>query len=248
MFNEHTSSLENTAVLAPPPPDPREHDRILLAVGNARVRPLLVDVLTARGFHILEASDRTRAFDFALNRRCSLAVLDLSDLGGIPLLSRLRENSPTLPILALAPDHEVHHRIASLDHGADDCLAQPFDPDELLARIRALLRRRAAVAAPSRLQLGELVIDLERMTAQRGPELLRLSRTECAILDLLAKNRGLPVSRARMLDVVWGYTYLPNTRTLDTHIWRLRKKLGDAGDHPRWIVNVAGIGYQLKAR
>ena len=247
MFNEHTSPLENAVVLAPPPHHTREHDRLLLALGHSRLRPMLADLLTAQGFHLLEASDRTRAFDFALNRRCSLVLLDFSALGGRPLLSRLRENSPTLPILALAPDAAVHHRIESLNHGADDCLAQPFDPNELVARIRALLRRRTACPGPSRLQLGELVIDLERMTAQRGPELLRLSRTECAILDLLSKNRGLPVSRARMLDIVWGYTYLPNTRTLDTHIWRLRKKLGDSGDHPRWIVNVTGVGYQLQA-
>ena len=247
MFNDHTAPVATHVVFTPSPPETSEHERILLAIGNSRLRPLLADLLTARGFRVLEASDRTRAFDFALNRRLSLVLLDLAECGSASLLSRLRENSPALPLFALAPDDDVRHRIDGLDRGADDCLGQPFDPDELLARIRALLRRRTAAAAPSRIELGELVIDLERMTAQCGPELIRLSRTECAILDLLAKNRGEPVSRNRMLDVVWGYTYLPNTRTLDTHIWRLRKKLGDAGDHPRWLVNVPGVGYQLES-
>lgn len=247
MFNDHFSPVENAPLFAPPPSETREPPRLLLAVADPRLGPLLADLLTARGFHLLEAADGTRAFDFALNRRFALVLLELAAFGP-DLLSRLRENSPTLPILALAPDQDVRHRIDSLTLGADDCLAQPFDSDELLARIHALLRRRNATAAPSRIELGEIVVNLERMTAQHGPELIRLSRTECAILDLLAKNRGLPVSRARMLDVVWGYTCLPNTRTLDTHIWRLRKKLGDAGDHPRWIVNIPGVGYQLEAR
>ncbi len=247
MFNDDTAPGDHVAVL-PRPPRPDEPERILLAIGDSRLRPLLVDLLTAEGYRILEASNDAQAFDFALNRRLSLAVLDLSDFGGAALLPRLRENTSTLPLLALAPDNTARHRIDSLLQGADDCVGQPFDPEELLARIRALLRRCNAPAAPSRIELGEIIVDLERMIAHRGPELIRLSRTECSILDLLAKNRGQPVSRTRMLDVVWGYAYLPNTRTLDTHIWRLRRKLGDAGDHPRWIVNVAGIGYQLQAR
>jgi len=225
----------------------RERERILVAVGDSRLRPLLVDLLTAQGYRILEAADGAQAFDFALNRRPALAFLDLSDFGGAALLPRLRENGATLALLVVAPDHDVRHRIDSLQGGADDCIAQPFDPDELVARVAALIRRQSPVVPHSRLELGDLVIDLERMTAQRAGELVRLSRTECSILDLLAKNRGFPVSRARMLDVVWGYTYLPNTRTLDTHIWRLRKKLGDTGEHPRWLINIPGVGYQLEA-
>lgn len=247
MFNDHTAPSESAAVL-PSSANTREHERLLLAIGNARLRLLLVDLLTARGFRILEASDCTQAFDLALDRRPALVLLDCPNLNSDALLPRLREHGATVPLLVLAPDHDVRRRIDTLNRGADDCLGQPFDPDELLARIGALLRRCTSAATPIRIELGNLIVDLERMIAQRGTELIRLSRTEWSILDLLAKNRGHPVSRTRMLDVVWGYTYLPNTRTLDTHIWRLRKKLGDAGDHPRWIVNIPAIGYQLEAR
>ncbi len=246
MFNDYASPP--TATLPPPAVVQDTHERILLAVGDARLRPLLVDLLTGQGYRILEAGDQAQAFDIALHRHPPLAIFDLSDFDAAALLPRLRDHHATVAILVLAPDDDARHRIDCLTRGADDCLGQPFHPAELLARVRALLRRQAPpVPASPRLDLDDIVIDLERMTVRRQGELIRLSRTECSILDLLAKNRGFPVSRTRMLDVVWGYTYLPNTRTLDTHIWRLRKKLGDTGDHPRWLVNVPGVGYRLEA-
>src|SRR6185436_19065269 len=121
-----------------------------------------------------------------------------------------------------------------------------FEPREFLARVQALLRRRKrAQLEVLVLDFGKVRVDLGRKTATRGTRPLALTKTEYAVLDLLAKHGGQPVSRETMLDVVWGYARFPSTRTVDTHIWRLRKKIGDDGEQPRWIMRVQGQGYCL---
>jgi len=123
---------------------------------------------------------------------------------------------------------------------------KPFSTDELLARVRALLRRaeRPAQVAGT-LTLGDLVVDLGKQTAARSGKPLRLTAREYAMLRLLAEARGAPVTRERFLDVAWGYTAFPTTRTVDTHIAALRSKIEADPDRPRWITTVHGVGYRL---
>ena len=133
-----------------------------------------------------------------------------------------------------------------MNTGADDYLAKPFDHREFIARIGALLRRQDRHEQKCCvLEFGDVHLDLEKRSATRGANPLKLTKTEFALLDLLAKNAGKSVSREQILDSVWGYTYFPTTRTVDTHIYRLRKKLGDDGEQPKWIQKIQGEGYCL---
>lgn len=204
--------------------------------------------LSGAGYRVLEAADGARGVQLALEEKPDLILLDviLPKVNGFDVCSELRRQNFDRPILMLTTRTEVPDRVKGLAAGADDYLAKPFDSRELLARIHALLRRfQRDEPATRTLRLGDITIDLAQQTATRAGEALRLTRTEYALLGLLAETPGRPVSREQMLAGIWGYTYLPNTRTVDTHIWRLRKKLGDDGEDPRWIKNAAGKGYLL---
>lgn len=204
--------------------------------------------LHQQGFRVIEATDGKQGLDLALGEKPALVVLDvgLPQLNGLEVCRRLRQLDFAGSILMLTSRAHVDDRVNGLEAGADDYLAKPFEARELIARINALLRRQRRTELKTLiLQLGEIQIDLGRKTATRNGESLDLTKTEFALLELLAKNAGHPVSRDSILDVVWGYTRFPNTRTVDTHIWRLRKKLGDDGDAPRWIKRVHGEGYLL---
>lgn len=225
-------------------------ERILVVEDDDALRAMLVGFFTKHGFRALEAADGNQALKKVFTEKPSLIVLDVNmpALGGLAVLARVRKAGLDLPILMLSGRGGVQQRIEGLTLGADDYLAKPFDFEEMLARVRALFRRHTRTATPRYLQLGDTTVDLVNMTARAGAISVTLSRTECSILDVLARSAGQPVTRERMLDVVWGYTYLPNTRTVDTHVWRLRKKLCDAGagGEPRWIKNVPGVGYRLE--
>ncbi len=142
---------------------------------------------------------------------------------------------------------QIEDRVTGLDAGADDYLVKPFSTDELLARVRALLRRaERKTKSPVKLKLGEVEIDLARQTAVRGKREIHLTAKEFAMLRLLAEAEGEPVSREKFLDVVWGYTAFPTTRTVDNHVASLRAKLEKNPDAPRWLKTVHGVGYKLE--
>jgi len=224
-------------------------ERILIIEDEMAMRRALEDVLVAEGYRVLTAEDGERGLERAIAEKPDLVLLDIMmpKLDGYAVCEELRRLANPVPILMLTAKGQVEDRVAGLDVGADDYLVKPFSTEELLARVRALLRRiHRTTDAPTTLELGEVWIDLVKQSARRGKKELHLTAKEFAMLRLMAEAAGEPVSRERFLDVVWGYTAFPTTRTVDNHIASLRSKIERNPDEPRWLKTVHGVGYKLE--
>lgn len=225
-----------------------EKERILLVEDETAMRIALQDALEAEGYRVILALDGRSGLDRAVKEKPALVLLDvmLPKLNGFQLCAELRRHAITIPVLMLTAKGRVADRVEGLDAGADDYLVKPFSTEELLARIRALLRRaQRQTQQCDLLRFGPVEVDLVRQIARREQEPLHLSSKEFAMLRLMAQSRGEPVPRDRFLDVVWGFTALPTTRSVDNYIVMLRSKLGDDPEDPRWIQTVRGVGYRL---
>jgi DNA-binding response OmpR family regulator len=223
--------------------------RILIIEDETPMRTALRDVLEAEGYRALTAADGESGLQCAMDEKPDLILLDIMmpKLDGYQVCVALRRLAMPVPVLMLTAKGQVGDRVAGLDAGADDYLVKPFSTEELLARVRALLRRTQRQArATMKLQLGEVTIDLARQTAVRGRKSIHLTAKEFAMLRLMADTPGEPVSRERFLDAVWGYAAFPTTRTVDNHMASLRSKVERNPDDPRWIRTVHGVGYKLE--
>lgn len=226
-----------------------DKERILLVEDETAMRIALQDALEAEGYRVLTAADGQTGLDRAIKEKPALLLLDvmLPRLNGFELCAQLRRLANPVPVLMLTARGMVGDRVTGLEAGADDYLIKPFEMAELIARIRALLRRsQRQTQAPEKLRLGSAEIDLVRQVARREQQPLHLSAKEFAMLRLMALTPGEPVPRERFLDVVWGYTALPTTRTVDNYIGLLRSKLEADPENPRWIQTVRGVGYRLE--
>lgn len=225
------------------------HERILIIEDEAPMRTALADLLAAEGYRALTAADGLAGLNRALEEKPDLILLDvmMPRLDGFAVCAGLRRRSSTVPVLMLTAKGQVDDRVQGLDAGADDYLVKPFSTEELLARVRALLRRAERHDRQTlKLKLGDTEIDLARQTALRGVTPVRLTAKEFAMLRLLAGAGGEPVTREKFLDAVWGYTAFPTTRTVDNHIASLRAKLEPDPESPRWLITVHGVGYKLE--
>lgn len=225
------------------------NERILIVEDEAPMRTALADLLAAEGYRALTAADGEAGLQRALAEKPDLILLDvmMPKLDGFALCAELRRLSVPVPVLMLTAKGQVDDRVQGLDAGADDYLVKPFSTEELLARVRALLRRMERHSrAPLKLSFGPVEIDLARQTASRCGSPLHLTAREFAMLRLLADAEGAPVTREKFLDAVWGYTAFPTTRTVDNHIASLRAKIEPDPDVPRWIKTVHGVGYKLE--
>jgi DNA-binding response OmpR family regulator len=225
------------------------NSRILIIEDELPMRTALRDVLEAEGYRVLTASDGEAGLERALSDKPDLVLLDLMmpRLDGYSVCRELRRIANPVPVLMLTAKGQVEDRVRGLDVGADDYLVKPFSTEELLARVRAVLRRVQRPAnALQTLRLGDVRIDFLQQQAWRGRRRLHLTAKEFAMLRLLAESNGEPVSRERFLDIVWGYTAFPTTRTVDVHIATLRSKLEKNPEEPRWIKTVHGVGYRLE--
>ena len=223
--------------------------RILIIEDELPMRTALADCLAAEGYRVLTAADGETGLQRALADKPDLILLDLMmpRLDGYALCAELRRLANPVPVLMLTAKGQVEDRVRGLDAGADDYLVKPFSTEELLARVRARLRRaQSAASVPNELHLGDARLDFVRQLAWRGKKPLHLTTKEFSILRLLLESPGEPVSRERFLDVVWGYNSFPTTRTVDNHIASLRGKIERDPERPRWIKTVHGIGYRFE--
>jgi DNA-binding response OmpR family regulator len=223
--------------------------RILIIEDELPMRRGLEDCLSAEGYRVFSAADGESGLQRALDEQPDLILLDIMmpKLDGFAVAAELRRLGRITPILMLTAKGQVEDRVNGLDAGADDYLVKPFSIEELLARVRALLRRTQKNGqSVTKLELGDVAVDLARQTATRGKRELHLTPKEFGMLRLLSATPGEPVSRERFLDVVWGYAAFPTTRTVDNHIASLRRKLEKNPDDPRWLKTVHGVGYKLE--
>lgn len=230
-------------------------ERILIVEDERAVARGLQYGLEMEGFDVLWAETGQDALDCARNKNPHLILLDirLPDISGFDVCRRLRAEGLRQPILMLTARDEAIDKVLGLELGADDYVVKPYDLRELIARIRALLRR--AYGELSEKSYGEIVtfgdiyIDLESLQVTRGGEVIPLTPTEFRLLRHLASNLNRPVSREALIETVWGYSSdIGSDRTVDVHIRHLREKLEDDPADPRWIITVRGIGYKLKVR
>ena len=194
-----------------------------------------------------QAGTGPQALTLAASHPYDIVVLDvlLPGKSGINVCRSIRERGNAVPILMLTALDEVEKRIAGLDAGADDYMAKPFAFGELLARLRALTRRRGQVVAPV-ITVGDLVIDSDRRQVRRGKREIPLTATEFAFLAHLARNAGRAVSRAELIEQVWGDAGNTYSNIIDVYASRLRRKIDD-GDGPGLLTTVRGVGFMLDA-
>lgn len=223
--------------------------RILIIEDESAMRTALVDILVAEGHRAITAIDGVAGLEQARRQKPDLILLDvmMPKLDGFSVATTLRRSGCRLPILMLTAKGEIADRVSGLDAGADDYLVKPFSREELMARVRALLRRidRQTSEAPEVLKFGPRHVDLVRMEVRGGRGLIELTAKDFGILRLLAERLGQPVSREEFLDVVWGMNSFPTTRTVDMHIATLRGKLEPNATEPRYIKTVHGVGYKM---
>jgi DNA-binding response OmpR family regulator len=221
---------------------------VLVVEDDPAIRTGLVDTLGLEGYRVLEAGDGARGLRMAREEDPDCIVLDLMlpDQDGLDVCRVLRRERLRGAILILTARSGHEDRVKGLDLGADDYLTKPFSLDELLARIRALLRRvEEREAGIQELRIGEVHLNFKNYEATRGGIPLKLTAREFRILKLLVENPGKVISRGEFLDKVWGYDIPPNTRTVDNHVARLRKRIEPHPSRPRYILSVRGVGYKF---
>lgn len=223
--------------------------RLLVIEDEAPMRTALVETLKAEGYRVMAAEDGPSGLELACTEPFDLVLLDvmMPGLDGFALCRELRKRERLFPVLMLTAKGQVDDRVEGLDSGADDYLVKPFSLRELLARVRALLRRSERKEAVGELlMIGGATVHLERRSLERSGVTHPLSAKEAGMLRLLAAHAGETVSREKFLDVIWGYHAYPSTRTVDNFIAALRGKLEEDPAHPKHLITVRGSGYRLE--
>ncbi len=210
-------------------------------------------VLRAEDFAVDIACDGQQGLDMAFEKQYNLIVLDLMlpKIDGWEVCRRLRQNSATrsTPIIMLTAKTEEKDKVTGLEVGADDYITKPFRPREFLARINALLRRTINYNQPAQtLQFGKLTILPHNYKVLAGDKQILLTPKEFELLVILASNAGRTLKRDHLLEQVWGYDYLGNTRTIDEHVKRIRQKIASVEPENTYIQTVWGVGYKLEVR
>ena len=222
---------------------------VLLVEDEESITAPLSEALSREGFEPVIAGTAAEALELASSRSPDLVLLDLGlpDGSGLDVCRELRSRS-MVPIIIVTARGEETDRVVGLEVGADDYVVKPFSAREVVARIRAVLRRAQAAPAASLgdvVEVGDVRVERARRTASFAGEPLELSRKEFDLLQLLVDNAGTVVTRERLIDEVWDTNWFGSTKTLDVHVSALRKKLGDDPSAPRFIHTVRGVGFRF---
>src|SRR5262249_51474001 len=220
---------------------------ILVVDDEPKIAQLARDYLEHAGFRVVPAGDGRAALRAVSRERPDLIVLDLRlpDMDGLDVTRTLRQTS-AVPIIMLTARDDESDKLIGLELGADDYMTKPFSPKELVARVRAVLRRGAlADAGGDSLQGGDLVVDRRRMRASVGGRPVDLTATEFQLLALLARSPGRVFTRAQLLDALHGVALEAYERAIDAHVKNLRRKLEPDPRRPRYVLTVYGVGYKL---
>ena len=221
--------------------------RVLVVEDDAHIRSVLKTLLESSGYRVELAETAARALIEARSNRPDAVLVDLGlpDSDGQQLIRNIRQFA-TVPILVLSARSAEQQKILALDNGADDYVTKPFDAGELLARLRAALRRSVRTTDQSEtLTSGRLTIDLARREARHGDEVVHLTPLEFRLLEVLARNRGLVVTQEQVIRQVWGPERLDDTRRLRSYIKMLRQKIELEPGRPRVLLTEVGVGYRL---
>jgi DNA-binding response OmpR family regulator len=224
---------------------------VLVIEDDAAILRGLADNLKYEGYEVFTAADGETGYRLQKVHKPELIILDLMlpRLSGLELCRKLRREGVQTPILMLTARSEESDRVIGLDIGADDYVTKPFSVPELMARVRALLRRiQSAAGLPDDLQFGDVEVDFRRYVARRCGKLVEMTRKEFATLRLLVARAGEVVTRDELLNEVWGYESFPVSRTVDNHIAGLRAKLERDPARPVHIRTVHGVGYKFVHR
>jgi DNA-binding response OmpR family regulator len=220
---------------------------ILVVDDEPKIVSLARDYLEHSGFTVLTAADGREAVETARRRRPALIVLDLGlpSLDGLGVIREVRRESAMPIVILTARDDEVD-KLVGLELGADDYITKPFSPRELVARVRAVLRRAAGSGTPSEvLRVGDLEVDVPRMRVTVGGRGVELTASEFQLLETLARQPGRIFTRSQLLDALHGVAFESFERAIDTHVKNLRRKLEPDPRRPRYVLTVYGVGYRL---
>lgn len=219
--------------------------KILVVDDESRMRKLVKDFLVRSGYTVLEADNGEAAIDtFMENKDIALIVLDvmMPKMDGWEVCRELRKDSK-IPIIMLTARGDERDELMGFELGVDEYITKPFSPKILVARIEAILRRTAGVDKGDLLQAGDLVLDIAAHEVKIGDRVVELSFKEFELLQYFVSNQGVALSREKILNNVWNYDYFGDARTIDTHVKKLRNKLGEQGDY---IKTIWGMGYKFE--
>jgi len=224
--------------------------RILIIEDEPAMVSGLRDNFEYEGYDVISAGDGLAGLERALSDNPDLVVLDvmMPRMSGLDVCKQLKAKLPSMPIIMLTARGQEVDKVVGLELGADDYVTKPFSIRELIARVKAVLRRVSQpLAAPEVYRFNDVEVNIRGNEVRRGGAPVELSAKEFALLTYFISHPAETLSRDRLLDEVWGYENYPNTRTVDTHILRLRQKLEPNPEEPRFILTVHGVGYKFVA-
>ena len=220
---------------------------VVVAEDDPSVRNAVERVLDLEGYQVKTANDGNAALDLIVSSKPHAVVMDvmMPFADGLTVTRELRYRGNRTPVLLLTARHEVGDRVAGLDAGADDYLVKPFAVDELLARVRALLRRYESPTSAAVMSIGDLSMDVNKREVKRGGKVLDLTKTEFDLLHILLEQQDIVLSREYLYEHIWGFNFETNSKSLDVYIGYLRRKLDDSGED-KLLHTVRGVGYVMR--